>query len=133
MRRAWLGVWMLALLLAGCGGQPAGEEPLRLEAEADAYTAVLEISPGIVGPNTFRATVTDQDGQAVEAGEAVLHFAMPGMDHGTNQMALTPQAAGVWTGEGPHLMMTGQWELRLEWISPQGERHAFSYALELKD
>jgi hypothetical protein len=129
-----VGLVMPLVLLAGCGSEkPKQQGPTTLQASSDEYTASLEISPAIVGPNTFKATIADQQKKALTSGQAVLRFAMAGMDHGKSELTLTANADGQWLGEGPHLMMPGEWQLQLVWTDEAGKTHAFDYVLTLSE
>lgn len=129
-----IGLVLLLSLVAGCGGeakQPEG--PVTLSATADGFTGTLEISPGTVGPNTFTASVTDANKKLVSGGQAALHFGMQGMEHGKSEMELKKTPDGKWSGEGPNLMMGGEWQLQLVWVDDAGKSHPFDYTLKLAD
>lgn len=118
-------IWVL---LTGCSNQ---EEQNILQATSGNYTATLEIHPGIVGPNTYSVTIVDEDGEKQTAGEATLYFDM-NMDHGKSDQPLE-LTEGIWRGEGPHLMMPGEWMLTLDWQDENGNSHKFEYVYQLKD
>ncbi|WP_176560356.1 FixH family protein [Brevibacillus dissolubilis] len=126
---------VVMLMLAGCTQTEEGQEktPPRFEAKSGDTQGVLTISPGIVGINTYSAVVTDKSNQKLTTGKAILHFAMPNMDHGKSDLELTPQPDGTWTGEGPHLMMEGDWQITLEWQDEQGNSQTYTYTYNLKE
>jgi hypothetical protein len=129
-----LAIVLLLAPLAGCGGETAKRpEPITLEVESEGFVSRLEISPGIVGPNTFTATIADKSQKAVTTGEAALHFSMAGMEHGKSELPLTGNGEGQWQGEGPHLMMPGEWQLQLVWTDEAGQSHAFDYTLKVSE
>lgn len=135
MRRYLLaGLLLLLLLLAGCGSEtPKQQGPITLQAESEDLVSSLQISPGIVGPNTFTATIADKSQKAVTTGQAALHFSMAGMEHGKSELVLTSNAEGQWQGEGPHLMMAGDWQIQLVWTDDAGKSHAFAYTVSLDE
>ena len=73
----------------------------------------LEISPGLTGFNTFRATVTDYDtGAPVAADGVTLRFTMPARtDVGSSRLDLAPAAAGVFSATGGNLSLDGTWQI----------------------
>ena len=102
---------------AAQAGAPAsastGQSPLIVSA-ADYATTVrlrLEISPGLVGLDAFRATLTDYDtGQPIEAGALQLRFTLPSRPGlGASTLALKRIATGVFTGSGANLSLDGTW------------------------
>jgi nitrogen fixation protein FixH len=130
MRRALFALFLgMVLLVSGCGNDQT--EGRQLTAKSGGYTAILTIAPGTVGPNTYTVSIYDQKQQEVASGAATLHFGMRGMEHGTSELALMSQPDGTWTGNGPHLMMEGTWQLQLVWEDEQGTRTSFDYEITL--
>jgi copper transport protein len=73
----------------------------------------LQISPGVTGFNTFRATVTDFDtGASVAATGVTLRFSIPARsDVGGSRLDLTPAGSGVFTAAGGNLSLDGAWQI----------------------
>ena len=73
----------------------------------------LEISPGLTGFNTFRATVTDYDtGAPVAADGVTLRFSIPARsDVGSSRLDLAPTGAGVFSATGGNLSLDGAWQV----------------------
>ncbi|HTG41389.1 MAG TPA: copper resistance protein CopC [Methylomirabilota bacterium] len=73
----------------------------------------LEISPGLTGFNTFRATVTDYDtGAPVTADGVTLRFSIPARsDVGGSRLDLAPTGAGVFSATGGNLSLDGAWQI----------------------
>jgi copper transport protein len=71
----------------------------------------LEVSPGLTGFNTFRATVTDYDtGAPVAADGVTLRFSLPARsDVGGSRLDLAPAGAGVFSATGSNLSLDGSW------------------------
>ncbi len=116
------------VLLTGCGSnQSENKGPLSYQATNGTYEASLTIAPGNVGPNTYEAVIADEKKQAVTDGEVTLYFSMEGMEHGKSNQAMKQGEGGKWVADGPHLMMAGDWNVKLVWKDPQGEFHSFEY------
>ncbi|MGE5701421.1 MAG: FixH family protein [Clostridia bacterium] len=123
---------LLLTMLAGCGGQDnTSKEPISLQATADHYTANLVIAPGIVGPNTYYVTITDDKQQAITTGSAKLRFEMEGMEHSKSEQQLKVSKDGKWQADGPHLMMEGDWQVELVWTDEQQNFHTFGYTVSV--
>ncbi len=73
----------------------------------------LEISPGLTGFNTFKATVTDYDtGGPVAADGVTLRFSIPARsDVGSSRLDLAPAGAGVFSATGGNLSLDGTWQV----------------------
>jgi copper transport protein len=73
----------------------------------------LEVTPGIVGPNRFSATVTDYDTHdPVDASAVKLRFALSSRpDLGKASLDLAPAGSGRWEASGATLAMPGVWQL----------------------
>lgn len=73
----------------------------------------LEISPGLTGFNTFRATVTDYDtGAPVTADGVTLRFSIPARsDVGSSRLDLAPTGAGVFSATAGNLSLDGAWQV----------------------
>jgi copper transport protein len=74
----------------------------------------LDVSPGMAGFNTFKATVTDYD-TAVPLAAATgvsLRFNFPGRaDVGSSRLDLPPVAPGVFSATGSNLSLVGAWQV----------------------
>src|SRR4029453_8281318 len=69
----------------------------------------LEISPGVVGPNTFVADVTDYDsGEPVDARRVSLTFDLPDQPDVGSTLPLE-RADGSWRAQGTALAQPGTW------------------------
>jgi copper transport protein len=73
----------------------------------------LEVSPGVVGLNTFRATLVDYDtGKPIDASALRLSFSIPSRpDLGASTLTLTNSGNGVFTGSGANLSLEGTWRI----------------------
>jgi nitrogen fixation protein FixH len=72
----------------------------------------LEISPGIVGPNSFVADVTDFDtGEPVDAHRVSLHFELSGRPEVASELDLGRREDGTWHSESTTLAMPGTWNV----------------------
>ncbi|HEX3428513.1 MAG TPA: copper resistance protein CopC [Candidatus Limnocylindrales bacterium] len=73
----------------------------------------LEVSPGLTGFNTFRATVTDYDtGAPVTADGVTLRFSIPARsDVGGSRLDLAPAGPGVFSATGGNLSLDGAWQV----------------------
>jgi len=73
----------------------------------------LEISPGLTGFNTFKATVTDYDtGAPVAADGLTLRFAIPARsDVGGSRLDLAPAGSGIFSATGGNLSLDGAWQI----------------------
>jgi copper transport protein len=83
---------------------------------ADAGTTVkaqLSATPGTAGFNRFTVKVVDYDtGQPVDASGVQLRFTFPSRsDVGASSLELQRQGAGVFTGSGGNLSLTGTWQV----------------------
>ena len=74
----------------------------------------LDVSPGMAGFNTFKATVTDYDsGAPLAAATGVsLRFTFPGRsDVGSSRLDLPSIAPGVFSATGSNLSLVGAWQV----------------------
>jgi uncharacterized membrane protein len=73
----------------------------------------LEISPGLTGFNTFKATVTDYDTDAPVAADGVtLRFSIPARsDVGSSRLDLMSAGTGVFSATGGNLSLDGVWQI----------------------
>lgn len=116
----------VAALVLAVTGVLTGLAPARLVEEsvqaaaplvvsgADFATSVrvrLEISPGGIGPNRFRARVTDYDtGRPIRSGRVSLRFSDTDRpDIGTSTLALARTADGDFAADGTNLSLDGAW------------------------
>jgi copper transport protein len=75
---------------------------------------LLDVSPGMAGFNTFKATVTDFDtGAPLAAATGVsLRFTFPGRsDVGSSRLDLPAIAPGVFSATGSNLSLVGAWQV----------------------
>jgi copper transport protein len=101
---------------AGPTSSPSPTPPPLVVNGNDFGTSVrlnLEISPGLTGFNTFRATVTDYDtGAPVTADGVTLRFSIPARsDVGSSRLDLAPAGAGVFSATGGNLSLDGAWQV----------------------
>jgi len=74
----------------------------------------LDVSPGMAGFNTFKATVTDYDTGAplAPATGVTLRFTFPGRaDVGTSRLDLPPVGPGIFSATGSNLSLVGAWQV----------------------
>ena len=74
----------------------------------------LDVSPGMAGFNTFKATVTDFDsGAPLAAATGVsLRFTFPGRsDVGSSRLDLPPTGPGIFSATGSNLSLVGAWQV----------------------
>jgi len=73
----------------------------------------LEVSPGVTGFNTFRATVSDYDtGAPVAADGMTLRFSIPARpDVGSSRLDLAAAGAGVFSATSGNLSLDGAWQI----------------------
>jgi copper transport protein len=73
----------------------------------------LAITPGIAGPNGFRARVVTYDSrQPYPATRVSLSFSLPSRpDLGSSTLELARAGEGVWTGQGSPLSIDGRWTI----------------------
>ena len=76
---------------------------------ATTTTARLEISPGTVGPNTFKVEITDYDThQPVEARRVSLQYDLPDQPEVGSTLELE-RKDGAWQAQGTALAQVGTW------------------------
>jgi copper transport protein len=73
----------------------------------------LTVTPGTVGPNAFRARLTDFDtGAPVTATRVSLAFVLPSRPSlGTSTLELKRAAPGMWGAQGSQLSIEGTWDV----------------------
>jgi len=73
----------------------------------------LQVSPGLTGFNTFRATVTDYDtGAAVAEDGVTLRFSIPARpDVGSSRLDLVAAGGGVFSATGGNMSLDGLWQV----------------------
>ena len=102
---------------AAAGATPSSSPPPPVVVTGNDFgTSVrlsLEISPGLTGFNSYRATVTDYDtGAPVVATGVALRFAFPARaDVGTSRLDLAPAGPGVFAATGGNLSLDGAWRV----------------------
>jgi hypothetical protein len=102
---------------AGCRGAPAAAVSPLILAGSDFGTSLklrLEVTPGMAGFNTYKATVTDYDtGAPLAAASGVsLRFNFPGRaDVGSSRLDLPPIGPGVFSATGSNLSLVGAWQV----------------------
>lgn len=135
MKRWTVMFWMtvigaVVLLVSGCGKttQTNVPVPITLEGNTQGNSAKIVISPGIVGQNEFRVTITDKQ----KVTQAKLLFSMGSMSHGKSEKELKLGPDGTWVGEGPNIMMDGIWQLVAEWQDETGAKKRVPMELTMK-
>ena len=90
----------------------------------------LTITPGVVGPNTFRADVTDYDsGEPLPLTSVSLRFEPEGdTPVGPSSLGLR-RTGGAWQAEGPQLALSGPWRIT---VVAQGPGIAEEIPLEVR-
>jgi copper transport protein len=106
---------------AGLSASPAGVEasatPASLEVTSSDFGTTVRLrltaSPGTVGANEFRASLTDYDtGAPVDATAVRLSFSLPSRpDIGSSTLELARQATGAFVGTGANLSLEGTWHV----------------------
>ena len=101
---------------AGPTASPSPTQAPLVVSGSDFGTSVrlsLEVSPGLTGFNTFRATVTDFDtGAPVAADGVTLRFSIPARsDVGASRLDLAPAGGGVFSATGGNLSLDGAWQV----------------------
>lgn len=88
----------------------------------EGLTVQLDISPGSVGSNTFRLTITGEAGQPVEdVGRVHLRFTSPSGGVGSSELEdFAPVGEGVYENTGSNLSTSGAWQIRAT-IQREGE------------
>lgn len=73
----------------------------------------LLVTPGIAGPNAFRARVVGYDSrQPYPATRVSLSFSLPARpDLGSSTLELAKAGDGLWTGQGSPLSIDGRWSV----------------------
>jgi copper transport protein len=118
-----VGVVMVTGLLTGlapassvaAATTPPATAQMTIEGHDYATTTRVElvVTPGIVGPNRFTATVTDYDTrQPVDARAVKLKFALSSRpDLGNTSLDLAPAGSGRWEASDATIAMPGVWQL----------------------
>lgn len=73
----------------------------------------LEVTPAILGKNSFRVSLRDAAGQPVDVQRVVLSLEMQEMDMGVNQIEVTPQGTGEFEAPAGWLSMVGHWQVKV--------------------
>ena len=91
--------------------------PANVEVSGSDYATTvrldLAVTPGIAGPNAFRARVVTYDSrQPYPATRVSLSFSLPSRpDLGSSTLDLARAGEGVWTGQGSPLSIDGRWTI----------------------
>jgi hypothetical protein len=81
----------------------------------------LEITPGIVGPNRFSATITDYDtNQPVAASAVKLRFALSSRPDVTSTLDLAPAGSDRWEASAATIAIPGVWDVTTVISDAQG-------------
>src|SRR5207237_3532793 len=81
----------------------------------------LVVTPGTVGPNTFRASADDFDtGRPVDATGVTLSFGLPTHPELGQPTLPLRKAGSSWTGRGTVLSMFGRWDVAVLVQEPTG-------------
>jgi nitrogen fixation protein FixH len=113
-----IAIFASTALLTGFPPQPNAEaapqvaRPLVVRGSDFATTTRVEIriTPGMVGPNTFVARVTDYDtGEPIDARAVSLTFELPDQPEVGSTLQLLHAAHGTWEGSGTELAQNGTW------------------------
>lgn len=125
--RIVLGEMLLALLVVAAAGyltdlQRGVDAPLLTEAAgqvifeqtADDITANLNLTPALVGQNTFELRLQDAAGQPISATDEVsLRFTFLGQSMGTATVEATQLGAGQYQVEGGYVSLVGPWQIEV--------------------
>jgi copper transport protein len=108
-------------LLTGLNPEPAEPQapptPPSISASGSDFATTTKVTltatPGLAGPNDFRADVTDYDtGEPVVATGVRLRFEPVGQPQvATSELDLAQSGSGAWTGNGPQLSLAGVWNV----------------------
>ena len=108
-------------LLTGLNPEPAEPQapsaPASISASGSDFATTTKVAltatPGLAGPNDFRADVTDFDtGEPVVATGVRLRFEPVGRSQvATSQLDLVQTGSGAWTGSGAQLSLAGVWNV----------------------
>jgi copper transport protein len=72
----------------------------------------LTATPGLVGQNAFRVSVTDYDtGKPVPATDVSLQFSLPSQPEASSTLELKKTAPGIWNATGTNLSIEGTWNV----------------------
>jgi len=86
------------------------------------FQVKITISPNTFGPNTFTATVMDQNGQPDTNVGISFYLTGADMDMGTEVINLQPDGKGGFSGRGD-LTMGGRWWVRIQIRTPDNTLH----------
>jgi hypothetical protein len=121
---AAIGVFGLTGVLTGLAPNPppppAPAPPARIVVSGSDFATTMKVSltitPGVAGPNRFRASVVDYDsGAPFDASSVALGFTpvgRPGI--APSQLELAPAGAGDWGASGGNLSLAGAWEIQVQ-------------------
>jgi hypothetical protein len=115
----------MAVIAAGCGGEPAGSSPTA-SFPADPFQVLTSVGaqflvalraapeqPPALGINTIQYQVTDQMGAPVTGLAITVMPWMPAHGHGGSvRPTVIEQGGGVYEAANVVLFMPGRWELR---------------------
>jgi copper transport protein len=106
-----------ASTLAAAASTPPTPRTLVLRGADFATTtrAVVTVTPGTVGPNTFAVRLLDYDtGRPITVRSVSIQFSLPDQpDLGTPTLTLDQTPSGTWSGRGTTISMYGSWDLTI--------------------
>ncbi len=88
---------------------PVPSKPFAETKQVEDLQIGLEVTPAILGKNSFRVSLRDAAGQPVEVQKVVLSLEMQEMDMGVSQIEVTPQGTGEFEAPEGWLSMVGHW------------------------
>ena len=97
--------------------EPQAAAPASISASGSDFATTTKVAltatPGLAGPNDFRADVTDFDtGEPVVATRVRLRFEPVGRSQvAASELDLAQSGSGAWTGNGPQLSLAGVWDV----------------------
>ncbi len=79
----------------------------------DGFQATLEVTPGLVGENTFTVTLASEDGTPIEDASLIrLRFDHQTENIGTSELRPEHIGGGQYTVTGANLSVAGEWRIR---------------------
>ncbi|MGO8951697.1 MAG: FixH family protein [Ktedonobacterales bacterium] len=128
------------LLLAACSGSGGGTTPASggtagfhttVKTADLQYVIQFSLTPNRLGLNTFEVKVADAtSGQSVSSLQVHLATTMLDMDMGTDQLGLSQDGPGQYSGQGT-LAMSGHWEIQILFHTPDTILHQAAVKLDV--
>ena len=79
----------------------------------DGFQAILDVTPGLVGENTFTITLASEDGTPVEDASLIrLRFDHQTENLGTSELRPEHMGSGQYAVSGANLSVAGEWRIR---------------------